>query len=43
VVTILKGITVLAASSSDNIDNLAESDMLKVKQSATIEIDRIKI
>jgi hypothetical protein len=43
VVTILKGITILAAASSDSTDNMAESDLLIVKQSATIEIDQIKI
>jgi hypothetical protein len=31
VVTILKGITILAAGSTDNTDNLIESDMLKIK------------
>jgi hypothetical protein len=31
VVTILKGITILSATSSDSMDNLKESDMLKVK------------
>jgi hypothetical protein len=39
VVTILKGITILAAGSSDNTDNMTESDMLKIRQSATIEIE----
>jgi hypothetical protein len=43
VVTILKGITVLAAGSSDSADNMNESDMLKVRQSSTIEIDKIRI
>lgn len=43
VLCILKGITILAASSSDNVDNMNEQDMLKIKQSATIEIDQIKI
>ena len=43
VVTILKGITILAAGSSDNTDNMNEGDMLKIKQTATIEIDQIKI
>ena len=43
VVTILKGITVLAAGSSDSADNMNESDMLKVKQTSTIEIDKIRI
>jgi hypothetical protein len=33
-VTILKGITILAASSSDNADNMNEGDMLKIRQSA---------
>lgn len=31
VVTILKGITILAAGSSDSADNMAEGDMLKVR------------
>jgi hypothetical protein len=39
VLCILKGITILAAGSSDNVDNMNEQDMLKIKQSATIEID----
>jgi hypothetical protein len=39
VVTILKGITILAAGSSDSTDNMNESDMLKVKQTTKIEID----
>jgi hypothetical protein len=39
VVTILKGITVLAAGTSDNADNMAENDMLKIRQSAEIQID----
>jgi len=39
VVTILKGITILAAASSDNMDNMAESDMLKVKHSSNLEIE----
>ena len=43
VVTILKGITILAAGSSDSTDNMNESDMLKVKQTTKIEIDQIKI
>ena len=43
VVTILKGITILAAASSDSIDNMKESDMLKIKQSANIQIQQIKI
>jgi len=43
VVTILKGITVLAASSSDKIDNLKDSDMLNVKQTSQIEITSLRI
>ena len=39
VITILKGINVIAASSSDSIDNMSESDMLLVGQEAEIEID----
>jgi hypothetical protein len=31
VVSILKGVTILAASSSDNVDNMKENDMLKIK------------
>lgn len=43
VVTILKGITILAAASSDNMDNMVESDMLKVKHSSNLVIEQIKI
>jgi hypothetical protein len=43
VISILKGITILAASSSDNADNITDSDMLQVKQTVTIEIKSIKI
>jgi hypothetical protein len=43
VVTILKGITILAASSSDNTDHMKESDMLNVKQTSNIEINSLKI
>jgi hypothetical protein len=39
----LKGITILAAASSDSLDNMKESDMLKIKQSANIQIQQIKI
>jgi len=31
VISILKGITILAATSSDNVDNIADSDMLRVR------------
>ena len=31
VISILKGITILAASTSDSIDHIADSDMLQVK------------
>jgi hypothetical protein len=43
VVTILKGITILAASSSDSTDNMSEKDMLKIRQTTKIEIDSMKI
>ena len=43
VISILKGITILAATSSDNVDNIADSDMLKVRQTVTIEIKKFKI
>lgn len=43
VVTILMGIQVIAATSSDNPDNMSEQDMLKVKQTTSIEITNIKI
>lgn len=33
VITILKGIVILAASSSDNIDHMADEDIYKIKQS----------
>lgn len=42
-ISILKGITILAASSSDNVDNIHEKDMLSVKQTVTIEIKKIKV
>jgi hypothetical protein len=31
VISILKGITILAATSSDNVDHIQDSDMLQVK------------
>jgi hypothetical protein len=43
VVTILKGITILAAGSSDVTDNMRESEMLVVKQTTKIEIEKIRI
>jgi hypothetical protein len=43
VISILKGITILAAQSSDNIDNFHDSDMLRVRQKVTIEIEKFKI
>lgn len=43
VISILKGITILAATSSDNVDNITDSDMLQVKQTVTIEIKKFKI
>jgi hypothetical protein len=43
VISILKGITILAASSSDNADNITDSDMLQVEQTVTIKIKSIKI
>jgi hypothetical protein len=43
VVTILKGITILAAASSDNIDNLVESELLAVEHSSNLVIEQIKI
>ena len=32
VITILKGIVILAASSSDNIDHMDDEDMYRIKQ-----------
>jgi hypothetical protein len=43
VVTILKGITILAASTSDITDNMKEQEMLMVQQTANIKIDQIRI
>ena len=43
VITILKGILILAASSSDKIDHMADEDMYQIKQTATIELKKIKI
>jgi len=43
VITILKGILILAASSSDMIDNMEDSDMYRIKQTQTIELEKNKI
>lgn len=43
VITILKGILILAASSSDKIDHMEDADMYKIKQTATIELEKITI
>jgi len=43
VITILKGILILAASSSDKIDHMDDADMYKIKQTTTIELEKIKI
>ena len=38
VITILKGIVILAASSSDNIDHMDDQDMYRIRQIQTIEL-----
>ena len=43
VITILKGIVILAASSSDKIDHMDDSDMYRIKQTTTIELDKVKV
>ena len=43
VITILKGILILAASSSDKIDHMDDQDLYKIKQTTTIELREIKI
>ena len=43
VITILKGIVILAASSSDNIDHMEDADMYRIKQEQVIELEKIKI
>ena len=43
VITILKGITMLAASSSDKIDHMDDSDMYRIKQTTTIILNEVKI
>lgn len=43
VIAILQGILVLAAGSSDNKDHLHDGDLLRVKQTTTIEIAKIQI
>ena len=43
VITILKGILILGASSSDKIDHLNDEDMYQIKQTTTIELQKIKI
>ena len=43
VITILKGITILAASSSDKIDHMNDTDMYRIKQTTTIMLNEVKI
>ena len=43
VITILKGIVILAASSSDKIDHMADKDMYKISQTQTIGLQKIVI
>ena len=43
VITILKGILILAASSSDKIDHMDDADMYRIRQTSTIELQKIKI
>jgi len=43
VITILKGISILAATSSDKIDHMEDSDMYRIKQTTTIYLSEIKI
>jgi len=43
VITILKGILILAASSADKIDHMEDNDMYQIKQTQTIELQKIKI
>ena len=38
VITILKGIVILSASSSDNIDHMDDQDMYRIRQVQTIEL-----
>ena len=41
--TILKGIQVLAASTSDNIDELELSELYAIEQITTIRLKKVKI
>lgn len=41
--TILKGITILAASTSDNVDHMTPEEAYRVKQTTTIELSEVKI
>ena len=43
VITILKGISVLAASASDNVDQLDLTDLYEIEQETTITLKRVKI
>lgn len=43
VISILKGITILAASSSDKEENIQDSDMLQVEQMVIIKIKKFRI
>lgn len=43
VITILKGIVILAASTSDKIDHMEDSDLYRIKQTQTIVLENVKI
>lgn len=43
VVTILKGICIMAAGSSDIVDHISEQELFKVRQKTLIDVDSITI
>ena len=43
VITILKGIQILAASASDNVDQLDINDLYEIEQETTIKLKKVKI
>ena len=43
VITILRGIQILAAGSADSIDNMSEKDVCLINQTATIHLEKFKL
>ena len=43
VITILKGIVILAASSSDKVDHMDDAEVYQIRQVQTVELQKIKL